>query len=203
MGDSAESGKETESGALGVNNDMQADVADMRLLREGNSHSAFSSIFVRHRHRLLGVANRVVRDPHEADDVVQETFLRAMPKVVNLREDDRLGGYLRSATFKGSLNSNQKRDRRPRSVEDCSGWVASSLPADTLESAELQARVRDVLSKLSEVDQQVLFWHHAEDCSLEEIADRLDSTVPNVKTKLFRARRRFREAYGEYLEETN
>ncbi|WP_405626288.1 sigma-70 family RNA polymerase sigma factor [Streptomyces sp. NBC_01396] len=149
------------------------------------------AVFVRHRRRLFGIAYRMLGSPVEAEDVVQEVWLRWQMTdrsvVVNPV------AFLSSATTRLAINVTQSaRVRR----ETCIGpWLPE--PVDTSADPEVGAQRAEavelalllVLERLNPVERAAYVLREAFDYAYAEIADMLELSLANVRKIVSRARR--------------
>jgi RNA polymerase sigma-70 factor, ECF subfamily len=161
----------------------------------------FVALF-RERYRdLYGLAYRLLGDHGEAEDVVQETFLKLDGHPVLERPDEEVAAWLRRVCLntaynrlRGQRRATERLDRAARAdrVDDETDADASPL-LDVLR-AEQQQAVRRALASLPERQRACLLLRHA-GYSYAEIAATLDLAVGSVGVLLARGERAFRDAY--------
>jgi RNA polymerase sigma-70 factor (ECF subfamily) len=138
----------------------------------------------------------LVRDSDEAEDLTQETFLRAYRQRDTLREAGALVGWLYRIATHVSLDRLRQRARRaPResdtdlAEEDLPNPDAPSLQ-QSIEQEEMSACVQQYLADLSDSYRAVILLHDMHGLTGPEIAETLDIPLATVKIRLHRARRR-------------
>ena len=149
-------------------------------------------VFPSHRGRLVAALSRLV-EPAEAEDLAQETLLRALSAVDGFRGDAALGTWLHRIAI--NLAHDRLR-RRVRDVEPPSGLpepVAPTVP-DPFEGAQMSGCVKEVLAALPASHRQVLIEADMLERSTVEIARDAGISVGNVKIRLHRARRAMKKA---------
>lgn len=150
-----------------------------------------------HASTLYRVAYSVVRHAEDAEDVVQETYIRVLRHAEKFQDirDPRVW-LIRIAW---NLSLDRKRRRKAVSLEDDATSLmmhlpSRDLPADTLLAASQgHARVLKLVDKLPVKERQVLLLSALEELSTVEIASVLKTTESTVRSRLFRARQRMRE----------
>lgn len=147
---------------------------------------AFGAIYDRYGNILYGTALRLLRRPAQAEDVVQETFMKLhsrppQPPVKNL------GGWLHRVTTHAALDRLRRRQRRAEQ-ELPDAPVPAPRPGPGA-STDLQSAVQ----QLPERGRQVFMLHDVEGFQHNEIATMLGISSGTSKSQLFRARRRLRE----------
>lgn len=179
-------------------------------VRAGES-AAFAVLVHRHSGRMYAIGMSMLRNEQDARDVVQETFLNAYRKLDSFRGDAPFGGWLKRIATNSALmklrtrrrkpetslelkTSDGETERRDRDVVDFRPW------ADKVsEDKELGARIRQSIDALPESYREVIVLADYQEMSMRDIAAALDLSVPNVKTRLHRARLQVRADLARYL----
>jgi RNA polymerase sigma factor (sigma-70 family) len=146
---------------------------------------AFAALVDRHGPMVLGVCRKIVRDPHEAEDVFQAAFLILARKAGSIRVDDSLGRWL--YTIARRLATRVKAGRASRERPSIKHRPAS-LPADDPERREVAAIIHDELARLPAVYRNVILLCCLDGLTHEEAARRLQWPLGSVKGRLVRAR---------------
>jgi RNA polymerase sigma-70 factor (ECF subfamily) len=169
----------------------RADVGDEEIVREvlAGAHGRFGELVRRHRARLGRVARVVLRDPHEAEDVVQQAFLQAFASL------DRWAGTAPFGTWIARIAMNEAllRARRSRRIARAAiGLLADEPAAGTPEqeaaSREEVQHVEAALPRLARRDREVLQLAAVGELPHADVAARLGVTRGAVKVRLHRAR---------------
>jgi RNA polymerase sigma-70 factor (ECF subfamily) len=136
----------------------------------------------------------------EADDLVQETYLRALGAFHRLREDSNVRGWLLTILRNLWFNELRKRRRRPQFVDiDAYDNISDGLtvskcdPERILESKQDVDRVWAALLRLPPPSREILVLREFEELSYVEIASVLDCPAGTVMSRLGRARARLRD----------
>jgi len=154
---------------------------------------------LKYREALLGHVRSIVRESTEAEDVLQETLLRAHQTIEQLRDESALATWLfRIATHIG-LDQLRQRSRRPK-VEECEleelqeGDDTAPTLQNLIEQREMSACVQRYLLELPTDYRTVILLHDLEGLTAAEIAAVLEISLANAKVRLHRARERLSEA---------
>jgi len=163
------------------------------------SISQLSAIYKEHRTQLVSQARRITRDEAEANEVVQEAFLKFMLASPELDTADRAIAYLRTSVTNLSLNVIRARGARPNLVaidadttQERLNDIASENHVDldtTITAAEDAAIIREALSRLTSDQRTALVMWEMEGRTTEEIATALNTSPANVRHILIRARK--------------
>ncbi len=180
--------------------DVRGDDADAPVLTEPSRalHSDphdFAGLYIRHRTAFTLLARRHLRDARDADDVVQEAFLRLFLALPELETELQALAYCRRTITNLCIDRYRAQARRP-SLVDIGTIPLEELPDeeqyDPVVRAEDAALVREALSMLSPLHRAALVKREIEEKSLPVIAEELEVPEESVKHLLFRARRALR-----------
>ncbi|PRI10838.1 sigma-70 family RNA polymerase sigma factor [Leucobacter massiliensis] len=163
--------------------------------------------------QLYGAAMKMTRNPQDAQDLVQETFLKAYSAFASFTEGTNLKAWLYRIMTNSYINTYRKKQREPYLgvVEDLEDWQlggAESTTAMAARSAEAEAIdrtpatvVTDALNALPEDFRIAVYLADVEGFSYQEIADIAEVPIGTVMSRLHRGRARLRKALGEYAGE--
>jgi RNA polymerase sigma-70 factor (ECF subfamily) len=177
------------------------DMAEELLLRQVRSgdREAFREIMQRCNQRLFRVARAVVGNDDEAEDVVQEAYLRAFAGIADFRGGSSLATWLTAIT----LNEARGRLRLRRPTMDIDvmdnirvipfpGLAETPDPEEEAARAGTRRLLEQAIDGLPEDFRIVFMLREIEGCSVEETAEQLDLNPQTVRTRLFRARQLLR-----------
>ena len=141
------------------------------------------------------VAQGVLRNAADAEDVAQEALLRAYRNFTRLREPAKFRGWLVRITFRLALDRWRSARRREKRETE---WMqperrAAPTAEDVAASREFQARLERAIEELPEKFRLVLLLAAIEGYTLEEVAGMLGIPMGTVKSRLFFARKKLLE----------
>lgn len=153
-----------------------------------------------HVDRVYRLAYRLTGDDELAQDVTQETFVRAFDRIATFRGDSALGTWLHRIAISVGLNHMRrvKRDRNREAVLD-----EQNEPAVERRTAEpdLKERLAQAVNRLPVGYRTVFLLHDVEHLTHEEIAAALGIEPGTSKAQLFRARQKLRVALADFAGE--
>ncbi|UOQ58888.1 sigma-70 family RNA polymerase sigma factor [Leucobacter allii] len=163
--------------------------------------------------QLYGAAMKMTRNPQDAQDLVQETFLKAYAAFASFQEGTNLKAWLYRIMTNSYINTYRKKQREPYlgAVDELEDWQlggAESTTAMSSRSAEAEAIdrtpdsvVSTALNELPEDFRMAVYLADVEGFSYQEIADIAEVPIGTVMSRLHRGRARLRKSLGEYARE--
>ncbi len=174
--------------------------------QEGDSE-AFSELVLSHQQFAYNVALRAVNNNQDAEDIVQEAFIRAWKSISRFRLEARFRTWLYRIVMNLCYNQLPLLSREPEMLDEDreSQWNNDNGqmgdPAGSLESKEVLDLVQRQIQTLPGQYQIMLLLRFQENCSYAEISEIMDLPLGTVKTGLFRARKRLKDAVTQVQEE--
>ncbi len=170
--------------------------------------SGFEQIFRHYQVSLFNMARQLVGDPDEAEDVVQQSFIKAFRALSKIREPGSLEYWLRRIVYTTSMDTLRKRKRQAEMPLDDTlrqRHVRSIGPAEEAIIQERLDLVQQALQQMSERYRIYIILREFEGLSYQEMAEVLGEPLTTVRVALFRAREQLRELLrqiaGEELDE--
>ena len=172
--------------------------------------AAFEKLVKRYDRKLFRIAQHLTHNREDAEDVVQEAFLKAFLHLGQFREDAKFSTWLTRIAMNQSLMMLRKR-RPTREVSidndfqsddgnlpiDVADWAPN--PEELYRAAQLREILGNTLEELGPGLRVVFVLRDIEGFSLEETAEVLELSVPAVKARSFRARLQLRERLSKYF----
>ena len=155
--------------------------------------AAFGVLLVRHQARVRNWLRQLVRDATRADDLAQETFIRAWQRIQSLREPARFSSWLMSIAYTTFLQARRKRIGEDRLLE------AVKREPDTMETFEpsgANAELPKLLAVLSDDERAAMTLCYAHGMSHSEIAEVTAWPLGTVKSHITRGKAKIRERFG-------
>lgn len=187
---------------------------DIRLMLRvrDDDGAAFAELVERFQHRLVAVMGHLVGNPHEAEDLAQEVFLRVYRIRKKYRPKAKFSTWLFTIANNLALNALRDRQRRPvlplevresgplgpRPTETLAP-TRDQPPAHNLQQEELAAVIRGALDGLNERQKMAIVLNKFEDMNYADIAEVMGLSTKAVKSLLSRARSKLREALQPYI----
>ena len=188
----------------------ESDVAAVARAKAGDS-DGFRLLVERHSRSVFRLAYRITGNEQDAEDVVQETFLRAYRQLENFESRASFGTwvYRIAANYSLDLVRARKRFQDQRTGEDDELDVLQSTPsADPLPdrmaySAQVQRKIAAAMRALSDQERTAFVLRHFEGLPIEEIAGTLGIGASATKHSVFRAVQKLRRALEPLVNTTS
>jgi RNA polymerase sigma-70 factor (ECF subfamily) len=157
-------------------------------------HRQFELAKQQHRHRLFSYAWYSLRNRADAEDIVQEAFLKLWEKRDGV-EPQQIGAWLMRVTQNLIVDHVRRRKARAQwsDTETELEEIAQEEGQDTQHVGTLKRIVEHSIAKLQDPYRSTLIFREIQGLGYQEIADILRVSVDHVKTDLFRGRRKLRE----------
>jgi RNA polymerase sigma-70 factor, ECF subfamily len=172
--------------------------------------AAVRAIIQQHNRRLFRIARSIIRDDNEAEDVVQEAYVRAFTKLAEFRGESSLGTWLSRIVMNEALGRVRRQQSAPirislESLKPGGEVIAFPLtskqpdPERTMAQNEIRLILERTIDDLPEAFRVVLMARMIEEMSVEETAELLGLRPQTVKTRLHRAKRLLRASLEKQI----
>lgn len=196
----------SQSGAAGSAHD---DMAFVQACKRGDV-SAFEELVKRYDRKLFRIAQHVTQNREDAQDVVQEAFLKAFRNLNQFRENSQFSTWLIRITINQSLMKVRKAHRKKEvgidqdpqietsdRAHDFADWAPN--PEERYRASELREILVKALRTLQPALSLVFILRDVEGLSTEQTSEALSLTQAAVKTRLMRARLQLRDRLSKYF----
>jgi RNA polymerase sigma-70 factor, ECF subfamily len=175
---------------------------------------AYRVLVERHSRNVFRLAYRMTGNRHDAEEVVQEAFLRGYQKLGQFSARSNFGTWVYRIEANYAIDRMRQRQKEesrreaPR-VEESDGMENDPLnrvqdnaptPERLTQSIELRKQMERALAALSEAERTAFVMRHWEGCGIEEIAGVLKSSTNATKNTVFRAVQKLRQALQPFVE---
>lgn len=160
--------------------------------------------------QLYGAALRMTRNPADAEDLVQETYVKAFTAFSSFKKGTNLKAWMYRILTNTYINSYRKKQRQPAQypTDEITDWQLAASAEHTstgLRSAEIEAldalpdnEIKDALGQLPEDFRMAVYYADVEGLPYKEIAEIMETPIGTVMSRLHRGRRQLREMLADY-----
>lgn len=181
------------------------DIELMALVGAGDE-KAFRTLVERHQNAVVGTLARMLGDPAEAEDLAQRTFLRIWKHARRWKPDAKFTTYLFTIARNLAYNESRRRSRKKEvSSDQRHEDFGSESTADTrsepdaqVQRSEMHDEIDRAIASLPENQRSAVILFAYESMPYEEIARVLQTSVPSVKSLIFRARTTLRDKLAHF-----
>ena len=181
----------------------------LEALQKGGKR-AFAQLVEIHSEAIYRVSFRMLNDAQDAEDILQETFIKAFRYLPTFEGRSQLSTWLYRIAINEALMLIRKRKPDTTSIDeeietDQDGFIPRQivdfccLPEDTFDNRETQAAISRAVDRLSPANRATFILRDISGLSTKETADTLQISESAVKTRLLRARLELREALSGYF----
>ncbi len=180
---------------------MKNDDAELIQRTLAGDNNAFSELVKKYQKQVHALAWRKVGDFHTAEDITQDTFLKAYQRLHTLKEPQRFAGWLYVIATRRCLAWFRKKRLQKQALENV-GTPATNKDAYSQHVAEEQAKtvdkelrevVKKLLETLQESDRTIITLHYFSEMTCEEMSEFLGVSANTIKSRLRRARNRLKK----------
>jgi len=175
---------------------------------------AYRVLVERHSRTVYRMAYRMMGNAHDAEDVVQEAFLRAFQKLKQFAGNANFGTWVYRIAANYAIDRLRQRNSEESKREGSSRTSGASLEVDPLSqvrdtspsperlagSTQLAERMKAALNELSPAERTAIVMRHWDGCGIEEIAAVLNLNSNATKNTVFRAVQKLRRTLTPFLE---
>lgn len=190
------------------NSDSEADLIAAAVQGDGG---AFEAIMRKHNQLLFRTARSIVRNDADAEDVVQESYLRAWRALGTYRAESKLSTWLVRVTTNEALGRLRRKSAQVIPLEaammSSEPETMSALtdepergPEQAVQRLQVRKLMEARIDHLPEVFRTVFVLRAVEEMSVEEVAQALDIPEATVRTRFFRARSLLRESLAQEMD---
>lgn len=201
---------ERNSTQLAMTETLRGDLTLVHACKDGDV-AAFAELVNRYDRKLFRIARHLTQNAEDAEDVVQDAFLKAFQHLSSFREDSKFSTWLIRITLNQAMmklrqrrttreisfynNPHPEEDNLPLDIAD---WAPN--PEQLYRATELRAILCQALQTLTLESRMVFVLRDIEGLSLERTAEALGLSVSAVKARSWRARLQLRERLSRYFQ---
>tara|TARA_B100000530_G_scaffold105742_1_gene65445 strand:+ start:242 stop:850 length:609 start_codon:yes stop_codon:yes gene_type:complete len=184
---------------------------DLGLVKRAKSgdYQAFDLLVLKYQSRLISTAFKFVKDIQIAEDLVQDSFIKAFNGLESFREDSSFYTWIYRITVNTSKNflvsKKRKRELLNSDLSEEASYeiepVETYSPEDLLQATQLNKVITETIDQLGEDTRTALTLREMDGLSYEQIADVVNCPVGTVRSRIFRGREVIDEAIFQYKQE--
>lgn len=172
---------------------------------QGGDREAFEILVLKYQERIFRLVRRLLRDPHQVEDIAQEVFIRAYGSLGGFKQDASFYTWLYKIALNSCRNYYRSLGRRPEgsTVSDEKVFMnmrsGGNSPEQEAFRSEFWGTVQGALGKLPDEQREAIVLCDLEGLSYDEMADVIGIPVGTVRSRVFRGRRSLQQQLAPYL----
>ena len=184
---------------------------DLGLVKRAKSgdYQAFDLLVLKYQSRLISTAFKFVKDVQIAEDIVQDSFIKAFKALESFREDSSFYTWIYRITVNTSKNFLVSKKRKSELLNsDLSEEASYEIepvetysPEDLLQATQLKKVITETIDQLGEDTRTALTLRELDGLSYEQIAEVVNCPVGTVRSRIFRGREVIDEAISQYKQD--
>lgn len=167
--------------------------------------NAYAYLVDKYKTMVYSLAYNITKNRDEAEEVAQETFIKAYQSLRNYQGKAKFSSWLYRIVYNAAISSIRKYEKGKITIDEAnvpeSLYVESKKNHELLSAEERKRFLEMALNSLEEDERALVIMYYYEDRELEDIAEITGLTKTNSKVKLFRARKKMLTVLNSYLKE--
>jgi RNA polymerase sigma-70 factor (ECF subfamily) len=199
-----------------LNHENLSDEELIKLFLQNEDEEVFNELANRYANKIYGLALRIIHNPSDAEEVVQDVFLTILKKLDTFREESKFSTWLYRIAANESymrLRVEKRKHENERNLLNYASYDESGAlkgvqlrdwsdrPDEVLLSREGIERIEEALSELPEHSRMVFHLRDVEGFSNKEVGEILGLSIPAIKSRVHRARLFLRDRLSDYFYE--
>lgn len=166
---------------------------DLYYIEKTQSGDAASFAFLVNRYKdmVYSIAIKILRDADEANDIAQDSFIKAYRQIDKFEGKSKFSTWLYTITYRTAVTRLNDKRVETVSMDLEVDEIANDLPDqfDQLQAKQVKHYVKKAIEKLPPIDATLVTLYYINDLPIKEIEEITGMSKPNIKIKLFRARK--------------
>jgi RNA polymerase sigma factor (sigma-70 family) len=158
---------------------------------QNGDSSSFAFLVNRYKDMVYSIAIKILRDADEANDIAQDSFIKAYRQIDQFEGKSKFSTWLYTITYRTAVTRLTDKRVETVSMDLEIDEIANNLPNqfDQLQAKQVKHYVKLAIEKLPPIDATLVTLYYINDLPIKEIEEITGMSKPNIKIKLFRARK--------------
>lgn len=180
--------------------DTERDTLVQRLQDPATCRQAFSEVIARYSEPLYWQIRRMVQSHDDANDLLQNTFMKAWTSIDNFRGDAKLSTWLYKIAINESLTFLEREKKRSSmSIDDEDSYLINAIEADKdIDGDQLRLELRKAIALLPEKQRIVFNMRYYDDMKYEQMSEILGTSVGALKASYHLAVKKIEQYFADY-----
>ena len=165
-------------------------------VKKGDSAS-YAFLVNKYKNMAFTVALKIVNNREDAEDIIQESFLKAYQQIHTFENKSKFSTWLYTIVYRAALNKLHRNKVEFFTIDDevhqNYAFEETSTPAESLEIKDEQRYVKEAIQRLPQIEALLITLYYLNENSLKEIEEITGLNMNNIKIRLFRARKKLEQ----------
>jgi RNA polymerase sigma factor (sigma-70 family) len=166
--------------------------------------AAYRSLIDRYQKYVFTIAYNILKNREEAEEAAQDVFIKVYKTLRGFERKSKFSTWLYTIAYRTALDYQKKKRYHTRSIDSEESYLQiedtiSKNPDQSMHQADLKEKLKAAIQQLKPADASVITLFYLHEKSVQEVAQIMDLTVSNVKTKLHRLREALRKQLEQQL----
>jgi RNA polymerase sigma factor (sigma-70 family) len=166
--------------------------------------AAYRSLIDRYQKYVFTIAYNILKNREEAEEAAQDVFIKVYKTLRGFERKSKFSTWLYTIAYRTALDYQKKKRYHTRSIDSEESYLQiedtiSKNPDQSMHQADLKEKLKAAIQQLKPADASVITLFYLHEKSVQEVAQIMDLTVSNVKTKLHRLREALRQQLEKQL----
>jgi RNA polymerase sigma-70 factor (ECF subfamily) len=166
--------------------------------------AAYRSLIDRYQKYVFTITYNILKNREEAEEAAQDVFIKVYKKLRSFERKSKFSTWLYTIAYRTGLDYQKKKKYHTRSIDSEESYLQiedtkSKNPDQSMHQADLKEKLKAAIEQLKPADASVITLFYLHEKSVQEVAQIMDLTVSNVKTKLHRLREALRQQLEQQL----
>jgi RNA polymerase sigma-70 factor (ECF subfamily) len=183
---------------------------DLQIIQEvlSGNQQAFAELVDRYKNYVFSICLRVLKKREDAEEAAQDTFLKVYKTLGSFEQKSKFSTWLYTVAYRTALDKTRKKQPYTQSIngESTDGpslQIAvekTAQPDIQMHNMDLKDHLEKAIQQLPTADASIISLFYLHERSVKEVAEIMNMTETNIKTKLHRLRERLKVKLNQYLE---
>jgi len=185
---------------------MSTTISDGQLIDAviDGDQTAYRSLIERYRNYIFTITYNVLKNREEAEEAAQDVFIKIYKTLGSFERKSKFSTWAYTIAYRTALDYHKKKKRHTQSIDAEESYLqiedkVSLNPDQTMHQQDLKEKLKAAIRQLKPIDASVITLFYLHEKSVQEVAQILELTVSNVKTKLHRLRETLRTQLEQQL----
>jgi RNA polymerase sigma factor (sigma-70 family) len=153
--------------------------------------ASFAFLVNKYKDMVYSIAIKILRDTDEAQDIAQDSFIKAYQQIGSFRGKSKFSTWLYTITYRTAVTRLRENKLDTITLGDDIDDIADHLPGqiELLQAKQVKQHVKQAIDRLPQIDALLVTLYYINDLPVKEIEEITGLSKPNVKIKLYRARK--------------